>query len=128
MAAVAVVKVRLFEDSVRQARIAAQLAERERVARELAEKNTELERLNEQLRVSAVTDPLTGIGNRRHMAERLSAAFQACQEGRPPLSVIIADIDHFKRINDSFGHHAGDAVIQETARRIEASLRDGGVR
>jgi diguanylate cyclase (GGDEF)-like protein len=125
MAAVAVVNMRLFEESVRQARVAAQLAERERVARELADKNAELERLNAQLRASAVTDPLTGIGNRRLMVERLSAAFQASQQGSPPLSVIIADIDHFKRINDTWGHQTGDHVIQETARRIQGSLRDG---
>ena len=123
MAAVAVVKMRYFEETVRQATIAAQLAERERTAQQLAAKNAELERLNQQLRASAITDPLTGIGNRRHMATVLSSAFAEARSGGPQLSVIIADIDHFKRINDTWGHQTGDAVIAEVAHRIRAALR-----
>ena len=123
LAAVAVVKMRYFEETVRQATMAAQLAERERVARELETKNAELERLNEQLQVSAITDPLTGIGNRRQMATVLSGAFVSAQQGGEALSVIIADIDHFKNINDTRGHQAGDLVIAEVARRVRSCLR-----
>ncbi len=125
MAAVAVVKVRYFEDSVRQARAAAQLAERERVARELAQKNAQLEALNEQLRRFSVTDPLTGIGNRRHMVEVLTDAVSSAYHHGIGFSVIIVDIDFFKRINDTWGHPAGDRVIAETARRIQEALPAG---
>ncbi len=123
MAAVAVAKMRYFEDAMRQATTAAKLAEREKVALELSAKNEELERLNRQLQASAVTDPLTGIGNRRHMAEVLSRAFEVACGGGPTMSVVIADIDHFKRVNDTWGHQVGDFVIREVAGRLQSQLR-----
>ena len=71
----------------------------------------------------AVTDQLTGLYNRRYLASHMSAMFdRAFWTGRP-LSVMILDIDHFKQINDSFGHDAGDKVIQEFAERISAAVR-----
>lgn len=71
----------------------------------------------------AVTDQLTGLYNRRYLASHLSAMFdRAFWTGRP-LSVMILDLDHFKLVNDTYGHDAGDKVIQEFAERIRASVR-----
>lgn len=125
MAAVAVVKVRYFEASVEQARVAARLAERERVARELSEKNAQLEALNEKLQSAVVTDPLTQLYNRRHLTDLIQRAHED-PEGRTrsgSYGVIICDIDHFKSINDTWGHPAGDRVLVETSQRLQAAVR-----
>ncbi|MFN0025132.1 MAG: PleD family two-component system response regulator [Parvularculaceae bacterium] len=71
----------------------------------------------------AVTDQLTGLYNRRYLASHLSAMFdRAFWTGRP-LALMILDIDHFKRINDTLGHDTGDKVIQEISERIKSSVR-----
>jgi two-component system cell cycle response regulator len=71
----------------------------------------------------AVTDQLTGLYNRRYLASHLTAMFdRAFWTGRP-LSVMILDLDHFKKVNDTYGHDAGDKVIQAFAERIRASVR-----
>lgn len=71
----------------------------------------------------AVTDQLTGLYNRRYLASHLTAMFdRAFWTGRP-LAVMVLDIDHFKKINDTHGHDVGDKVIQEFAERITRSVR-----
>ena len=71
----------------------------------------------------AVTDQLTGLYNRRYLASHLSAMFdRAFWTGRP-LSIMVLDIDHFKSINDKYGHDVGDKVLQEFAGRVTRSLR-----
>lgn len=71
----------------------------------------------------AVTDQLTGLYNRRYLASHLSGMFdRAFWTGRP-LSLMILDIDHFKPINDTYGHDIGDKVIQEIAEKIRTSVR-----
>lgn len=71
----------------------------------------------------AVTDQLTGLYNRRYLASHLSAMFdRAFWTGRP-LSVMILDLDHFKTVNDTYGHDAGDKVLQAFADRMRASVR-----
>ena len=72
---------------------------------------------------AAVTDPLTGLNNRRYMEQHFrSLVGEAIERGRP-LSVIVADIDFFKSINDSFGHDGGDAVLREFAARLRRNTR-----
>ena len=72
---------------------------------------------------AAVTDPLTGLYNRRYALPHLARlADHAAQSGRR-FAVMLADLDHFKGINDRFGHAAGDAVLVEVARRLRANLR-----
>jgi diguanylate cyclase (GGDEF)-like protein len=70
----------------------------------------------------ALTDPLTGLGNHRHFHERLRRELLNAEEQRRPLSLCFVDIDDFKRINDHFGHPAGDRVLSQVAAR----LRQGG--
>lgn len=79
-------------------------------------------RLDESLEL-AVTDPLTGLHNRRYISSRLRQAIDSANAGGAPVSVMIADIDHFKRINDTYGHDAGDAVLREFSQRIIDGLR-----
>ncbi|MEM6537414.1 MAG: PleD family two-component system response regulator [Pseudomonadota bacterium] len=71
----------------------------------------------------AVTDQLTGLYNRRYLASHLSAMFDRTSWTGQPLSVMVLDLDHFKSINDTYGHDAGDAVLQEFADRIRSSVR-----
>ena len=76
----------------------------------------------EEKRRQSLTDPLTGAKNRRYFERQLQRDFKRTQRGGSPLSLLMLDIDHFKRINDQFGHAAGDAVLQELVRRIDQCL------
>ena len=72
---------------------------------------------------AAVTDQLTGLHNRRYMSGQLKALVERAGQGGEPVSVLAIDIDHFKKINDSFGHDIGDAVLQEFAVRLASNVR-----
>lgn len=100
---------------------------------ELAEAERELVRKNRQLEQLARTDPLTGVANRRELAQRLQLERDRCLRLASPLSVIVADIDYFKRVNDTYGHTTGDAVLrhvaellQQHSRRYDVVARFGG--
>jgi diguanylate cyclase (GGDEF)-like protein/putative nucleotidyltransferase with HDIG domain len=66
----------------------------------------------------ALTDPLTGLGNHRHFHERLERELRHAHERRLPLTLCLVDVDDFKRINDRFGHPAGDRVLERIATRL----------
>jgi len=85
---------------------------------------TRLDEANKRLSEMAVTDELTGLANRRTVFGRLGAEFSRARRTGRPLSVIALDIDHFKRINDRFGHAVGDAVLREIAQRMRDSVRE----
>ena len=70
----------------------------------------------------ATTDALTGIANKQQFAVSFERALQQAQKASQPLSVVLLDVDHFKLINDSFGHAAGDLVLAATARLISGVL------
>jgi diguanylate cyclase (GGDEF)-like protein len=78
---------------------------------------------NIRLRRLAVTDKLTGAFNREFLQRRLPQAIEACGERREPISVAMIDVDHFKSINDSFGHAVGDLVLVEVASRLRGAIR-----
>ena len=82
----------------------------------LTDQNAELERL-------ATTDGLTGLANRRRLFERLDQEVYRARRYGTALSVILLDIDHFKRVNDSWGHAAGDRVLREVAQETQQLLR-----
>lgn len=90
---------------------------------ELSLKNQQLEVLLERVRQMAITDPLTGIYNRRHFESVVEREFKRSARYGNILSCLMADIDYFKRINDEFGHQAGDIVLKEIASLIRGSLR-----
>ncbi len=77
-----------------------------------------------ELEKTAVTDPLTGIPNRRFFQEKLREEIQLAQRYGRPFSLILMDIDHFKKINDKFGHDIGDKVLAEFASLVERHIRD----
>ncbi|WP_421858439.1 PleD family two-component system response regulator [Oceanicaulis sp.] len=80
------------------------------------------ERLDESLEMS-VRDALTGLFNRRYTVSRLRQALDGLNASHEPLTVGLIDIDHFKRINDTWGHNAGDQVLQEICARLGGELR-----
>ncbi|WP_339930838.1 PleD family two-component system response regulator [uncultured Brevundimonas sp.] len=71
----------------------------------------------------AVTDSLTGLHNRRYMAGQLQAMVNRAGQGGDPVAVLVIDIDHFKAVNDGFGHDAGDEVLREFAVRLATNVR-----
>lgn len=94
---------------------------RREARRQLAEIGT----LQEQLRDAALRDPLTGLYNRRHLSDSLPGALSRCERLGMPLTLVMIDIDHFKLINDTYGHAAGDAMLQALARLLQAHIRTG---
>jgi len=87
-----------------------------RLQAELREKNATLARLS-------TTDPVTGLRNRRYATEFLSLEVLRAVRYRTPLAVLLLDLDHFKRVNDSHGHRVGDSVLQVVADTLRATLR-----
>jgi diguanylate cyclase (GGDEF)-like protein/PAS domain S-box-containing protein len=77
----------------------------------------------QKLRKEVLTDPLTGIGNRRYAEISLSECERDEKEHGIPFAVLLADIDHFKAVNDTWGHEAGDKVLQMVARVLSGGLR-----
>ncbi|MEZ5954565.1 MAG: PleD family two-component system response regulator [Hyphomonas sp.] len=80
------------------------------------------QRVDKGLELSVI-DQLTGLYNRRYMMSQLHQLMQRSVMGGKPVSVLMADIDHFKSVNDSFGHDAGDEVLQEVAHRLQENVR-----
>ena len=91
----------------------------------LLDSRRRLAALNDQLESIARTDGLTGLSNRRHLTEQLEALMANAKRHDFNLCVLMIDIDHFKRLNDSFGHHAGDQALRHVADRLSSSLREG---
>ncbi|KRP47016.1 PAS domain S-box-containing protein/diguanylate cyclase (GGDEF) domain-containing protein [Pseudomonas libanensis] len=84
---------------------------------------SDLKRVEEELRALSITDSLTGIYNRRYFQDRLKVEMLRLNRSAGALSLIMLDIDHFKRINDQHGHAMGDRVLQELCKRIGQRLR-----
>lgn len=122
-------------DEVARARSASVVAslelERERHARELSHlRNVELaaalkqlERQAEDLAQASIRDGLTGIYNRRHLDARLPLAVEECARRGMPLTVAIADVDHFKKVNDRLGHAVGDRTLKTIVEVMAGQLR-----
>lgn len=77
----------------------------------------------DELRRMATTDGLTGLVNRRHFDELMQREWQRCARSGAPIALLMADVDHFKRYNDHYGHPAGDACLQSVAKALEAAAR-----
>lgn len=83
------------------------------------------ERSTELLRVQATTDSLTGVSNRVALQDRLSKALARCADMPHEVAVLFIDLDHFKLVNDRWGHDIGDELLVEAARRLRRCVRDG---
>jgi diguanylate cyclase (GGDEF)-like protein len=83
-----------------------------------------LREMQKKLEEQSITDALTGLRNRRFFDERIHEEFRRAQRYGDYLSLIMIDLDHFKQVNDRYGHQAGDLVLREGAGLIRASIRD----
>jgi len=113
----------------RQARVAtdeaaqAQQHYAQELEQRVATRSAELEVIRHELAEISITDALTGVRNRRFFAERLDEELLRVRQLRESLSLILVDVDHFKRINDNFGHIAGDECLQQVAALMQAQLK-----
>jgi two-component system cell cycle response regulator len=89
--------------------------------------DAQAERITHQLYESSVRDPLTRAHNRRYLVDRLSREIAYARRHKAALSVVILDIDHFKRINDTLGHLAGDEVLREISALVSRLIRQEDV-
>lgn len=100
-----------------------ELKVRLRAGRRVIELQEQLVKARESLRFEAMHDSLTGLLNRGAVLEQLGKELVRATRRGAPVAVLMGDLDHFKHINDTHGHAAGDAVLRETARRLKAGVR-----
>jgi len=105
-------------------RVNKQLRQLEKVARISDRYQKMMRDLNIALHEASTHDPLTGLGNRRLLIERLKEESERARRNGHSFSVAMLDIDHFKRINDQYGHEVGDKVLTEVARVLDAEIRE----
>lgn len=107
-------------------RLKREIDRREDRERQLVETQAQLEEANRQLSQLSLTDGLTGVANRRHFDRALLAEWDRAARDREPVTLLMIDIDHFKRYNDTFGHQSGDRCLQRIAATIaQAAMRPG---
>lgn len=92
--------------------------------KKLIARNEELEKLSKELKVLSITDKLTGLYNRLKIDEEFHSAIANFEGKRPPFSVILIDLDHFKRINDTCGHQVGDEILMQLAKLIKETIKE----
>jgi len=110
--------------AVIQVRTAVLRHRREELEGLVAAQTRELVEANHRLEELAARDPLTGIFNRRHFIDRAERELERARRGGHRTSVLLIDIDHFKRVNDTHGHEAGDDVLRAVCARLAGGLRD----
>lgn len=103
--------------------LAAQKHATEQLEQRVAERTQELEEANQKLELMSITDPLTGIYNRRYFDHALIEEYARAFRQQRPLGVLIVDVDHFKNINDTYGHLIGDEVLKMLAALLKQELR-----
>lgn len=87
----------------------------------------ESERLKEELKKMAISDPLTGLYNRRYLDDFLNREIRRCSRTKHSLGAIFIDLDHFKKINDTYGHDVGDLVLEEVSKLIKENIRSSDI-
>lgn len=93
----------------------------------LSQQLTEIKQLQHQLQEQAIRDSLTGLFNRRYLDEMLEAEMLKAKRAGYPLSLILLDIDHFKKLNDTYGHQAGDEVLQKLGILLKEQVGERGL-
>jgi two-component system cell cycle response regulator len=91
---------------------------------ELKKKNRQLEDMLTRAESLAIMDPLTGLYNRRRFETIFVNEFKRASRYQLPLSLLVIDIDHFKKVNDTYGHQKGDTVLRELAKVIQSTIRE----
>ena len=100
-----------------------QLRRLDKLARISDRYQNSLRELSEALKDAALRDPLTGLGNRRFLMERIIEETERANRKGEPYALAILDVDHFKSINDRFGHEAGDTALNQITQAIQNGLR-----
>eukprot|EP01041_Mallomonas_annulata_P042348 gene42348-biopygen30320 len=108
---------------MREIRLRRALHDAEALNQQLVQQLRKVDELNQALHELARTDPLTGLRNRRAFDDSLGLEIAAVERTRSPLSLLVLDVDHFKQINDSFGHDAGDKVLRSIAQVLGGCVR-----
>jgi diguanylate cyclase (GGDEF)-like protein len=108
-----------FNDMAREIR-----SHTEDLESKVAQRTAQLEKANEEIQQLLITDPLTGCFNRRYIDQYLALSLEQAKRYRRHLSIAICDIDHFKKVNDTWGHLAGDRVLSEVGQTLRNSLRE----
>jgi two-component system, cell cycle response regulator len=111
------------DDFVRKPFNRAELQARLWAGRRIVEMHAELARNREMFRTQALHDVLTGLWNRRAILDALERELARARRGSLPVAVALVDLDHFKRVNDTYGHAAGDSVLKEAATRMAGTVR-----
>ena len=99
----------------------------QQLERRVAEKTEQLEQANQQLKALSLRDALTGLYNRRYLDERLDEEIKRVKRNQHKFAILLLDIDHYKTINDIFGHGAGDLVLQEVSHCLQKKVRQGDI-
>ncbi len=99
------------------------LVDRDRLLQEAKESGVQLELMLNRMSDLAMVDELTGLKNRRSFFDAIESVIAASRRRGEPVAVALLDIDHFKDVNDTYGHSAGDSVLRDIAKRIEDTLR-----
>jgi diguanylate cyclase (GGDEF)-like protein len=101
-----------------------ELLARLNTAKRVLNLETSLKTAYEEIKKLSITDALTGCYNRGYLMDRLPQELKRSKRYKHPLSLIMCDVDHFKKINDTYGHPAGDSVLKVLSRRIKDSIRE----
>ena len=101
-----------------------ELAARLNTGKRILELERSLRLANEEIRVLSVTDSLTKVFNRAYINENLPVEIKRSSRYGRPLSIILCDLDHFKKVNDTYGHHAGDTVLIHFAQQLKSLTRE----
>jgi diguanylate cyclase (GGDEF)-like protein len=112
------------QDNGLAARFEKQLRQLQKVARISDRYQKMMVELNLALKEASTHDPLTGLPNRRLLMERLKGEVERASRHRESFVLAIVDVDHFKQVNDTYGHEAGDAVLQEVAHFMKSQMRE----
>jgi len=88
---------------------------------------SQIQHLQDELRDQAIRDPLTGLFNRRHLDDMVPRLIERASRSSKPISVILLDLDHFKEVNDTYGHRAGDAVLETLGNLLLENTRAGDI-
>jgi diguanylate cyclase (GGDEF)-like protein len=101
--------------------------ELEKESRDIQHYTAELAAANRRLRIMANTDILTSLPNRRYALTRLEQEWATAQRCKRPMSVLMLDLDHFKSVNDTFGHDVGDQVLSHAAKLMKETSRTNDI-
>jgi diguanylate cyclase (GGDEF)-like protein len=119
-------RIRAFQEKLEEinAEMNRELLKSMKMAEDLEKAQAELQQVNRQLYDRATKDPLTGLFNRRKMIDLLEYERERSKRKKTSYSVIICDIDHFKKVNDSYGHDCGDLILQQVTEKVCEMIRE----